>query len=90
MASGTNIDDSPIDFLVRWIAPLAIMVSVITAIDTWFKPRDKWRGFMEDRDDLKDLIIRIEGAEPTDVSSTDDLRSRLSQLCQRHRENNVF
>ncbi len=34
---------------------LAVSVTIITALDSWFKPRDKWRGFMKDRDDLAAL-----------------------------------
>jgi hypothetical protein len=66
---------------------LAIAVTIVTAVDSWLKPRDKWRGFMEDRDDLADLLIRTETTPTTDV---DKLREEFGRLRRRHRNKNVY
>ena len=68
---------------------LALIVSILTAIDTWIKPRDKWRGFMGDRDDLDNLLIRAQSG-PQDSSTIDKLRDDFGLLRQRHREKNVY
>lgn len=54
------------------------------------KPRDKWRGFMSDRDDLERLIIETKSL---DESATDDrihvLNEKFYEIRTRHREQNV-
>ena len=65
---------------------LAVAVTVVTAIDTWLKPRDKWRGFMEDRDDLADLLIRTQTTPP----DADKLREEFGRLRRRHRNKHVY
>ena len=69
---------------------LAVAVTVVTAIDSWLKPRDKWRGFMEDRDDLADLLIRVQKSPTADMSATDKLRDDFNKLRRRHRNKNVY
>ncbi|HYV11792.1 MAG TPA: hypothetical protein VE980_12885 [Pyrinomonadaceae bacterium] len=68
---------------------LAVAVTVLTAIDSWLKPRDKWRGFMEDRDDLADLLFRGQKT-PADLSTEDKLREDFAKLRRRHRNKNVY
>ncbi|HKG61889.1 MAG TPA: hypothetical protein VKB05_19180 [Pyrinomonadaceae bacterium] len=68
---------------------LAVAVTVVTAIDSWLKPRDKWRGFMEDRDDLADLLIRGQKTS-ADLSTEDKLREDFTRLRRRHRNKNVY
>jgi hypothetical protein len=29
---------------------LSVLVAIATALDSWLKPREKWKGFMSDRD----------------------------------------
>ena len=64
---------------------LSVTVAVLTALDTWLKPLQKWRGFMESRDALLDLLVQIEGG-----LSTNDAREKFYQLRQSHRDRNVF
>jgi hypothetical protein len=64
---------------------LALGVAVITALDTWLKPQQKWSGFMASRDALTDLMIRMENG-----LSTDDTRKEFDKLRKQHRERNVF
>ncbi len=54
------------------------------------KPRDKWRGFMEDRDSLDDLRLRVEARGPADPGAVDTLREEFAALRKRHREKNVY
>ncbi len=77
-------------FVTGWVPLLALAVSVLTALDTWMKPRDKWRGFMEDRDSLDDLRLRIEARGSTDAGAVDTLREEFATLRKRHREKNVY
>jgi hypothetical protein len=69
---------------------LAVAVTVVTAIDSWLKPRDKWRGFMEDRDDLADLVIRVKKSSTSEPASTDKVREDFTKLRRRHRNKNVY
>ena len=77
-------------FLVRWVPVLALAVTVVTAIDTWLKPRDKWRGFMEDRDDLSELLIRAQATENADATVHNQLTDEFTKLRRRHRNKNVY
>lgn len=43
-----NLLGSPLSVLVSWVPIMALLVSIVTAIDTWMKPREKWRGFMRE------------------------------------------
>ena len=76
-------------FMGEVIPLLAVGVTVVTAIDSWLKPRDKWRGFMEDRDDLADLLIRVQ-KPPADSGAEDKLREDFTKLRRRHRHKNVY
>jgi hypothetical protein len=76
-------------WLLAAVPVLALVVTILTTIDTWMKPRDKWRGFMGDRDDLDDLIIRAQGSTQ-DNAAIEKVRIDFSALRQRHREKNVY
>jgi hypothetical protein len=90
VAAEKNLGDSAIAFIVKWIPALALLVTVFTSLDTWMKPRDKWRGFMEDRDDLNDLSIRLESSQDPNSAKTDEIRTEFRNLRARHREKNVY
>src|SRR5688572_2722155 len=90
VAAEKNLSDSHSGFLVKWVPLLALGVTVITAFDTWLKPRDKWRGFMEDRDDLSDLLIRSQESAGVNAASFDQLRQEFGELRRRHRNKNVY
>ncbi|HMF55979.1 MAG TPA: hypothetical protein VK619_06445 [Pyrinomonadaceae bacterium] len=85
-----NLIDSSAGFLVKWVPVLALAVTTVTAIDTWLKPRDKWRGFMEDRDALSDLLIRAQKPQIDDATNFDKLTGDFSKLRRRHRNKNVY
>jgi hypothetical protein len=85
-----NLLGSHAGFLVTWVPVLALAVTVVTSIDTWLKPRDKWRGFMEDRDDLTDLLIHAQKTENADATFTDKLAEEFTKLRRRHRTKNVY
>ena len=90
VAVGTNLADTPLEFLTRWIPVLALLVSIITAIDTWMKPQVRWRGFMDDRDKLSDLKIRLKACDPSDKGCVDAVRVEFANLRSHHREQMVF
>jgi hypothetical protein len=93
VAAEKTLGGSAITGIVRWVPALALGVTIITALDAWLKPRDKWRGFMEDRDDIEDLLIRIQAAvEKTGSGGSADvlLEEEFSKLRRRHREKNVY
>ena len=90
VAAGNNLSDSYAAFLVKWVSVFALAVTILTAIDSWLKPRDKWRGFMEDRDDLSNLLIRAQHIQSTGAASLDELREEFNQLRHRHRDKNVY
>ena len=90
VAAEKNLFGSRAEFLLTWIPVLALAVTIVTAIDTWLKPRDKWRGFMEDRDDLSDLLIRAQKSENVDGIFFDRLTDEFTRLRRRHRNKNVY
>jgi len=90
VAAQNNLQGSPAKFIVPWIPLLALTVTIVTALDTWLKPRDKWRGFMGSRDALTDLVVRAKSAESTDAAKFDQLREEFFKLREMHRKENVF
>jgi hypothetical protein len=85
VAGKETLKNSSGDFLVSAVPLLAVLVAVLTALDTWLKPADRWRGFMESRDRLADLLARYgEGL------SVDDTRDEFLKLREEHRVKNVF
>ncbi|MGA8113043.1 MAG: hypothetical protein WCA46_05220 [Actinocatenispora sp.] len=68
-----------------WVPLLALVVAIVAAIDTWLKPRERWRGFMQSRDEINDLRIRAAGDKP----SLDGIREELRRLRERHRDHNI-
>lgn len=90
VAAESRLNGSPAEFIVWWVPVLALAISIITAIDSWLKPRDKWRGFMTDRDDLADLLIRIKSTASDNHAVLDRLRGEFVALRRRHRDKNVY
>lgn len=68
-----------------WVPVLALVVAIVAAVDTWLKPRERWRGFMQSRDEINDLRIRAAGDKP----SLDHIREELRRLRERHRDHNI-
>jgi hypothetical protein len=90
VAAQNNLKESPVSSLVRWVPAFALAVSILTGLDSWLKPRDKWRGFMEDRDDLSDLLIIAQTEQDTNSEHYDNLRKAFKDLRLRHRNKNVY
>ncbi|MEV3987372.1 DUF4231 domain-containing protein [Streptomyces sp. NPDC049837] len=85
VAADQNLGNAKGNWLLVWVPALSLSVAVMTAVDTWLKPQQKWRGFMESRDALADLLVQAEGGLPAD-----EVRARFLKLRQRHRERNIF
>ena len=72
-------------WLISWVPAFALAVAVLTAFDTWLKPQQKWRGFMESRDKLASLMVTANlGANP------DNVRAKFDTLRAAHRDKNIF
>ncbi|MFE6946301.1 hypothetical protein [Streptomyces chartreusis] len=72
-------------WLIKWAPGLSLLVAVLTALDAWLKPQLKWQGLMESRDDLTDLLIRVEGG-----LTPEDARTRFVEIRAKHRDSNIF
>lgn len=90
VAAKAALDPVGLASLGRMIPLLAVSVTVVTAIDTWLRPRDRWRGFMKDRDDLADLILKASSFDVSETSAFQKLREDFAALRRRHREENVY
>jgi hypothetical protein len=90
VAAKAGLDDNVrTGFLTDWVALLALLVTIFTALDTWMKPQQKWQGFMQDRDELDTLISSLKD-DPADGRDLASLRERFDNLRARHRRENVF
>ncbi|MEU5313660.1 DUF4231 domain-containing protein [Streptomyces sp. NPDC021562] len=85
VAADQNLGHAKGSWLLSWMPTLSLVVAITTAVDTWLKPQQKWRGFMESRDALADLLVQAEGG-----LSAEEVRTRFLELRQRHRERNIF
>jgi hypothetical protein len=86
VAAQKNLEGSVMGFLVGWVPVLALVVTILTAIDTWQKPQLKWRGFMDDRDSLESLVIRCRDGREDE----DKLLKEFEDVRKSHREKHVF
>ncbi len=89
VAAKESLAQFPLTGVVAWIPVLAFAVTIVTSIDTWMRPRDKWRGFMQDRDELMHLIHKTEG-RPLEGELRDTVLAALADLRRRHHEKNVY
>ena len=89
VAAKESLVESPLSGLVAWIPVLAFAVTIVTSLDTWIRPRDKWRGFMQDRDDLMTLIHQAE-SHSLDGQHRDVTIAGLADLRRRHHDKNVY
>jgi hypothetical protein len=69
---------------------LALAVAIGTAFDAWLKPREKWRGFMSDRDDAKALLMRVQATDRNDLETYNTFLNEFRTIQQRHVEKNVY
>ena len=86
VAAQNNLMGTAVKAIVLWVPVMAVVVTILTAIDSWQKPQVKWRGFMKDRDDLEDLLIRTKDGR----EDPEELRKEFADLRRRHREENVY
>ncbi|MFD8813835.1 hypothetical protein ACFV23_20655 [Streptomyces sp. NPDC059627] len=85
VAADQNLGGGAVSWLVDWVPALSLLVAIGTAFDTWYKPQQKWKGFMESRDALADLLIQVNQG-----LSEEEARTKFVDLRSRHRQNNVF
>lgn len=84
VAAEASLLKSEFAWLAGWTPILALLVAILTAVDTWLRPQQKWRGVMESRDDLKDLLASAEGG-----TDRGEIQTRFAALRKKHRETNV-
>lgn len=68
----------------------SVYVAAGTAIEAWLKPREKWKGFMTDCENMEDLHMRLENWSGTDPKELEEFRLEFQRLLATHREKNVF
>ncbi|MEU2619393.1 hypothetical protein ABZ642_14705 [Streptomyces sp. NPDC007157] len=85
VAADQNLADGKGTSIVQWVPVLALLVAILAALDTWLKPQQKWRGFMESRDKLASLMILAEHG-----LGQPEVRARFDALRAEHREKNIF
>jgi hypothetical protein len=69
---------------------LSALVGIGTAVDSWLKPRDKWKGFMTVCERAEDLLMRLRNTNPAEASKVDQLREEFQRILETHREKNVY
>jgi hypothetical protein len=69
---------------------LSVLVGIGTAIDSWLKPRDKWKGFMTVCEQAEDLLMRLRNSDAGDDAKIDQYREEFQKLLEIHRDKNVF
>ncbi|MFE2998399.1 hypothetical protein ACFXG4_25765 [Nocardia sp. NPDC059246] len=85
VAAKDNLHSGHVLSAVPW---LAILVAVLTALDTWMKPQQKWRGFMESRDALQDLIFKQQ--DPNGTLTEGEIIDQFKAIRAGHHDKNVF
>jgi hypothetical protein len=78
------------EYLRRLFPLLPILVAILTALDSWLKPREKWQGFMKVREDAKSIVDEIRETSDDDKATLQNLRTRFEALLEYHRQHNVY
>ena len=73
-----------------WTAVLGVYVAAATALDSWLKPREKWKGFMTDCENAEDLFMCLDNTDSKDGARIDEFRAEFRRIVETHREKNVF
>ena len=85
VAAKETLGEGEAAWLVGWAPLLSVLVAIVTALETWLKPQQKWLGFMESRDLAQDLQLQTRARLPFDDARLDFLALRT-----KHRETNIF
>src|SRR2546429_357414 len=67
---------------------LSVLVAIGTALDAWLKPRDKWKGFLSDRDAANLLLMKARNVDKSDVVKIEAYLEEFRLLEQRPIEKN--
>jgi hypothetical protein len=86
VAAKETLARSQFNAINEWIAGVAVVVAILAALDTWLRPGDKWRGFMESRDAVEHLKLELELGE---LNYAETLK-KLEAIWTRHRDKNIF
>ena len=86
VAADQNLKGTSMNWLFPAVPGLAVLVVILTALDTWLKPQEKWKGFMESRDALADLQVLVSDGN----LRKEEARKRFAALRSRHREKNIY
>lgn len=69
---------------------LSVLVAIGTALDAWLKPREKWKGFLADRDAVNHFLIVAKNTKPDDSDKISQLFEQFRLIEQRHADKNVY
>ncbi len=72
--------------LVPWVPVLALLVSIVTALDTWFKPATRAQSYLANRDDVADLQLRMKLRPATTADECLAFEAEWEQILRRHRD----
>ncbi|MDX2818647.1 DUF4231 domain-containing protein [Streptomyces sp. PA03-5A] len=85
VAAGQNLSGGVGTWLVAWVPVLSVLVASLTALDTWLKPQQKWKGSLETRDAVLDLLLRMDGG-----LDNGEARQEFREIKDQHRNRNIF
>jgi hypothetical protein len=67
-------------------AYFALIVAILTSLDTWLKPGAKYRTHYEYDDEYRRLQNQILLLKPDDISKIESLRAELERVRERYRK----
>jgi hypothetical protein len=69
---------------------LSVCAAIGTGLEAWLKPREKWKGFLADRDKMDGVRIRARSIDPNDTVGLYDCLKEIKELQARHVKDNVY
>lgn len=91
VAAEDTLDGTPLQPLVQWVAVLALLVAIVTSLDTWMKPAVRWQASVKARDDFEQLQEAIEEAtDKADTAALAAFSKRRAEIYADARANYVF
>ena len=73
----------------EWVPLLTLVIGAFTAVNFWLRPTQKWQGFLNDRDKLDGLCMRVRNADNKDEATIEQYADKFTELRLSHNERNV-
>jgi hypothetical protein len=90
VAAQKNLVGSPIQAVVPWVPVLALAVAILTALDTWMKPGEKWKTHDRFDDEFKTIRRELSYMEPTDIAAVKKIDEAYNVALAEHRKEALF